>query len=144
MYHSAHSFSCSKVCCLENTKPRERNQKPSKRFIRDHFIYLFFPFLSYYHEKRRNAIRARVGVAGHLSTTLGWENPVKFLFRRRNKRTCRLAPHCLFRAERQVGKHDNVWWPILCWQCQPDHWNRMIGIFSEYMEAGSAVPKQFL
>ena len=29
--------------------------------------------------KRRNAVRARLGVAGHLSTTLRWGNPVKCL-----------------------------------------------------------------
>ena len=45
-------------------------------------------FIYYWHiyppitRKRRSAVRARLGVAGHLSTTLRWGNPVKCLSQR--------------------------------------------------------------
>ena len=39
-------------------------------------------FLSNYHRKQSGATRARVGVAGHLSTPLRWGYPVKCLSQR--------------------------------------------------------------
>ena len=39
------------------------------------------------------AIQARLGVAGHLSTTPRWENPAKCVSQRHNKYTCRLYLH---------------------------------------------------
>ena len=43
-------------------------------------------YLSSYHEKAINMLkRARLGVAGHLSTTPKWENPAKCLFQLHNK-----------------------------------------------------------
>ena len=66
-------------------------------------------YLSSYHENAINALqRARFGVASHLSTTSKWGNPAKCLSQRRNNNlpvnlpVC--SPHCLFDAERQVGK----------------------------------------
>ena len=49
---------------------------------------VFIPFFFYYYwhiyppitRKRRSAVRARLGVAGYLSTTLRWGNPAKCLF----------------------------------------------------------------
>ena len=52
-------------------------------------LLLLLAFLSSYHEKATK----RLGVAGHLSTTLRWGNPVKCLFQRHNKKTCRLVLH---------------------------------------------------
>ena len=53
---------------------------------------LFFFFVNcYWHiyppitRKRRSAVRARLGVAGRLSTTLRWGNPVKCFCQRHNK-----------------------------------------------------------
>ena len=54
-------------------------------------------------------MRARLVVAGHLSTTVGLGNPTKCLIQRHNKRKCRHAPHCPFNAERQARK---LWIPI--------------------------------
>ena len=70
----------------------------------------FFCYYYYSHiyppttRKRRSAVRARLGVADHLSTTLRWGNPVKCLSRRHNKQTCQLSPHGPLNAERQPGK----------------------------------------
>ena len=44
-------------------------------------------------ESDQCAIRARLGVAGHLSTTSRWGNPAKCLSQRHNKSTCRLVLH---------------------------------------------------
>ena len=58
------------------------------------FYFLFsciFILLS--RESDQCAIRARLGVAGHLSTTPRWGNPAKCLSQRHNKQTCRLVLH---------------------------------------------------
>ena len=58
------------------------------------FFFVFsciFIFLS--RESDQCAIRARLGVAGHLSTTPRWGYPVKCLSQRHNKETCRLVLH---------------------------------------------------
>ena len=44
-------------------------------------------------ESDQCAIRARLGVASHLSTTPRWGNPAKCLSHRHNKKTCRLVLH---------------------------------------------------
>ena len=49
------------------------------------FFYYYLHFYPPITRKRRSAIRARLGVAGHLSATLGWGNPVKCLSQRHNK-----------------------------------------------------------
>ena len=57
-------------------------------------IYLFsciFILLS--RESDQCAIRARLGVAGHLSTTPRWGSPAKCFSQRHNKSTCRLVLH---------------------------------------------------
>ena len=59
-----------------------------------YYLYLFsciFILLS--RESDQCAIRARLGVAGHLSTTPRWGNPAKCLSQRHNKYTCRLVLH---------------------------------------------------
>ena len=70
---------------------------------------LFFNY--YWHiyppitRKQRSAVRARLEVAGHLSTTLKWGSPVKCLFptaQQVNLPAC--PPHCPLNAERQAGK----------------------------------------
>ena len=61
--------------------------------LRQFIIVLFTIIIIYYYwhiyppitRKRRSAVRARLGVAGHLSTTLRWGNPVKCLSQRHNK-----------------------------------------------------------
>ena len=54
-------------------------------------------------KKRRGAIRARLGVADHRSTTPRWGNPVQCLSQQHNKRTCRLF-RAIHYAERQPKK----------------------------------------
>ena len=49
-------------------------------------------------ESDQCAIRARLGVAGHLFTTPRWGNPAKCLSQRYNKYTCRLVLHTLSAA----------------------------------------------
>ena len=63
-----------------------------------HTIFFFFFFFSCIfillsRESDQCAIRARFGVAGHLSTTPRWGNPAKCLSQRHNKQTCRLVLH---------------------------------------------------
>ena len=48
-----------------------------------YFILLLFILLS--RESDQCAVRARLGVADHLSTTPRWANPVKCLSQRQNK-----------------------------------------------------------
>ena len=70
-----------------------------------YFLFLYFirTFILLSRESDQCAVRARLEVAGHLSTTLRWGIPFS-LFQGHNKRTCRLAPHYPFDAERQAGK----------------------------------------
>ena len=49
-------------------------------------------------------MRARLVVVNHLSTTLRWGNPVWCLSQRHNKRSCLLASHYPFNAERQANE----------------------------------------
>ena len=72
----------------------------------NHYWHIYPPIT----RKRLSAVRARLGVAGYLSTTLRWGNPVKCLSQRHNKYTCRLSPNCPLNAERQAGK---LWISIL-------------------------------
>ena len=48
------------------------------------FYYYYWHIYPPITRKRRSAARARLGVAGHLSTTLRWGNPVKCLSQRHN------------------------------------------------------------
>ena len=54
--------------------------------VEDLFIYLFGSiFILLSRESDQRAIGARLGVAGHLSTTTRWGNPAKCLSQRHNK-----------------------------------------------------------
>ena len=71
------------------------------------FIYFLFSriFILLSRESDQWAVRARLGVASHLSTTPRWGNPAKCLSQRHNKLTCRLVLYTVpLNAERQVGK----------------------------------------
>ena len=94
-----------------------------KLFVKMKICVTFFFNFYYWHiyspltRKRRSAVRARLGVAGHLSTTLRWGNSVKCLSQRHNKQTCRLSPLCPLNGERQAGK---LWIPIVKSLVWPD------------------------
>ena len=80
--------------------------------------YAFFVFCGIFifllQESDQRAIRARLGVAGHLSTTPRWGNPTKCLSQWHNKYNLPAgSPQCPFNAcspHRQAGK---LWIPIL-------------------------------
>ena len=57
-------------------------RKFSKKFV---FLYLVAYLFSISRESDQCAMRARLGVAGHLSTTPRWGNPAKRLSQRHNK-----------------------------------------------------------
>ena len=59
-----------------------------------------------YPKEQLSAMRARLVVAGQLSTIVGLGN---LTIQRHKKRKCRLAPHCPFNAKRQARK---LWIPI--------------------------------
>ena len=78
------------------------NPIPLHEYVLAHdFVIIFFLFGCIFillsRESDQCAIRARLGVAGHLSTTPRWGNPVKCLWP-----AC--SPHCPINAERQAGK----------------------------------------
>ena len=70
-----------------------------------YFLYLVAYSPSYREKTIKALLRARLGVAGHLSTTPKWGNSAECFS---NGTSSKLAPacssHCPFNAERQAGK----------------------------------------
>ena len=84
----------------QKMKKVSREKQPSVYIYIYIYIYthiLFFHkdalFILLSRESDQSAIRARLGVASHLSTTPRWGNPAEYLYQRRNKKTCRLVLH---------------------------------------------------
>ena len=66
--------------------PKIKRRAKRKKLVSCQFILLS-------RESDQCAIRARLGVASHLSTTPRWGNPAKCLSQRHNRYTCRLVLH---------------------------------------------------
>ena len=70
----------------------------------DKLLFIYWHIYPPITKKRRSAVRARLGVADHLPTTLRWGNPIKCLSQRTTSVLAGLFSHCPFNAERQAKK----------------------------------------